>query len=411
MKKSLLIATIISGGVATAQSPEINSWIHNTTGITASYYDPGGALNTMTDEAYCQEVCYNPDSVWIHSSGLYEEMAAWQNPGAPQDQSHVFRIPRNPQPAVSTHLEVPNINAVAYLINGVPIFGLGDDTSYDSSTGSTSPMGDGIWNGNAVYTEGWTINDMGGHPNPGDWAFHTHALAEPLWSTTPPSQHSPIIGYALDGYPIYGPYGYVNPMDDGSPVVRMETGYALRTMSDRSTLPDGSPSTPPGPSDFVTFPLGYFNEDYEYVGSGHLDEYNGRNCITPEYPGGTYAYFVTIDSAGDAAFPYYIGEEYYGEVDQANFSGGIAWPATCVVTGLEETKEVFTFVYPNPGHGVFTVSTDETIESIMVYNLAGKLVETVNLSAQVDLTSHESGIYTARIQTSNGVAVQKFIKE
>jgi len=34
--------------------------------------------------------------------------------------------------------------------------------------------------------------------------------------------------------------------------------------------------------------------------------------VTPEYPGGTYAYFVTINADGSPAFPYVIGRQWYG---------------------------------------------------------------------------------------------------
>ena len=51
---------------------------------------------------------------------------------------------------------------------------------------------------------------------------------------------------------------------------------------------------PPGPNVSTTYPLGYFREDYEFVAHAepfYLDEHNGRFCVTPEYPNGTYAYF------------------------------------------------------------------------------------------------------------------------
>ena len=39
---------------------------------------------------------------------------------------------------------------------------------------------------------------------------------------------------------------------------------------------------------------GTFVADYEFVKDlGDLDECNGRSCVTPEFPGGTYAYFLT----------------------------------------------------------------------------------------------------------------------
>ena len=43
-----------------------------------------------------------------------------------------------------------------------------------------------------------------------------------------------------------------------------------------------------------------------------LDTSNGRYCYTPEYPSGTYAYFMTVDENNGAAYPYIIGNTYYG---------------------------------------------------------------------------------------------------
>ena len=70
-------------------------------------------------------------------------------------------------------------------------------------------------------------------------------------------------------------------------------------------------------------PLGTYIEDYEYVeGLGDLDRYNGRFCVTPEYPNGTYCYFTTITgTTGNPAYPYFIGSEFYGEADAVNWNG------------------------------------------------------------------------------------------
>jgi len=62
-------------------------------------------------------------------------------------------------------------------------------------------------------------------------------------------------------------------------------------------------------------------EDFEYVsGLGTLDTHNGRFAVTPEYPGGTYAYYMTINSDGSSAYPYIIGPTYYGVVVTENIS-------------------------------------------------------------------------------------------
>lgn len=63
----------------------------------------------------------------------------------------------------------------------------------------------------------------------------------------------------------------------------------------------------------TAYPMGSFVEDYEYVGTGSLDRRNGRFGITPEFPGGTYAYFMTVDASNNPAFPYILGDQYYGE--------------------------------------------------------------------------------------------------
>lgn len=119
------------------------------------------------------------------------------------------------------------------------------------------------------------------------------------------SGHSKIIGFAFDGYPIYGPYGYQNPYNSGSGVVQMRSSYVKKDINnesaDRQTLRN-------------TYPMGSFIEDYLYDSSKHannsgpfLDEHNGRFCITPDYKKGTYAYFVTLDDLNTPEYPYVIG--------------------------------------------------------------------------------------------------------
>ena len=131
---------------------------------------------------------------------------------------------------------------------------------------------------------------------------------------TTSKNHSPIIGWAYDGNPIYGPYGYDNP--SGGIVRAMVSGY-------ERVAPENRPPV-------SKFPKGFLVEDYLFVGTGDLDKYNGRYCVTPEYPNGTYAYFATI-SAGPVEsvgpfkgyklpqFPYFIGNEFRSAPIDFNF--------------------------------------------------------------------------------------------
>ena len=127
--------------------------------------------------------------------------------------------------------------------------------------------------------------------------------------------HSPIIGWAYDGNPIYGPYGFSTPT--GGTAKSMKSGYELVTKSNRPSL--------------THFPQGFFNEDYEFKNNGDLDQHNGRFCVTPDFPNGVYAYFSTINSGTvdtdgpfrgykRPAFPYFIGTSFYSQPIEFNFS-------------------------------------------------------------------------------------------
>ena len=116
--------------------------------------------------------------------------------------------------------------------------------------------------------------------------------------TEHPDGHSKILGYAFDGYPIYGPMGYSSPTNNASAVIRMESSYTVRPTPLSSRL-----------SGYDQIAQGKFCEDYEYTSSGTLDEYNGRYCVTPDYTNGTYAYFLTFSDGTftSPAYPYIVG--------------------------------------------------------------------------------------------------------
>ena len=98
------------------------------------------------------------------------------------------------------------------------------------------------------------------------------------WSTT---AHSPIVGWAFDGLPIYGPYSYTDRLDNTSAIKRIDSSYSLSTTI-RTTV-GGAPT-------------GEFVEDYVYdSATGDLDEFNSRYGVTPEFPSGTRYYVATID--------------------------------------------------------------------------------------------------------------------
>lgn len=121
-------------------------------------------------------------------------------------------------------------------------------------------------------------------------------------NTRHPDGHSKILGFAFDGYPIYGPYGYTSATEVGSvsnPAIQMTSSYRTKYNAE-----GGRSFT------YAELPAGSFVEDYEYVSSlGTLDVYNGRFCKTPDYDTGTYAYFLTFSpgNLNTPVYPYIIG--------------------------------------------------------------------------------------------------------
>jgi hypothetical protein len=221
--------------------------------------------------------------------------------------------------------------------------------------------GDGIWRRNAVYAETVTFDPCNAHqPQSGEYHYHDNpvclrfqlgdnivgknvgAATASFSESTGALTHSPILGWAYDGYPVYGPYGYSSCSAGAatSGIRRITSSFALRTDNTRTTLPAWAAtyqgisatltSTEYGPPVNSTYPLGRYVEDFQFTsGSGDLDQYNGRFCPTPDFPSGTYAYYVTLDATGAPAFPYYLGPQFNGTV-----SGG-------AVTSITETTTTY----------------------------------------------------------------------
>jgi hypothetical protein len=429
MKNRLL--TII--GVSTAfavsgQSPEIEAWMLNTDGDMADYeFYPGPPPTTsavqLTDSSDVKTVCYNATDVYVRANGLASyTMGPWlQNPNVPSSQEWVFKIPRSPIEATGMNTSTPFGGAQAVAINGVLMYGYGDGKSYSSSTGSNEHNGDGNWVGDAWVSEGSTLDATGAGHADGNERYHYHATPFSLY-TDPSTGHSVIIGYALDGFPIYGPYGYTIATNSSSGTTRMVSSYALRSITDRTILPNGSNSTPPGPAITTggSFDLGTYIQDYEYVvSSGSLDEYNGRYCVTPEYPSGTYAYFLSTDNSGDPQFPYILAGSYYGVLSQQDLqsAGNSTSPGglTCYTetpNSIEEELTEGVSIYPNPANSFVKIISESIPQEIIILSLDGKVIESLNpssLKTELSISNYPSGIYLVRVLNNNAGTFKRLV--
>ena len=125
------------------------------------------------------------------------------------------------------------------------------------------------------------------------------------------ASHSPILGFAYDGNPIYGAYSYSDPLDSSSSISKMSSSYMPVTTR------DGGPTE-------SNYPIGTFIQDWLYVHErGSLDKNNGRYCVTPEYPNGTYAYFITVDDTDTPVYPYVVGKSYYSLPVDSNYNSAL----------------------------------------------------------------------------------------
>lgn len=394
--------------VSAQLSPVITSWIHNDHGATGY----GGILSNV------ELVQYDASNVYVSCTCIPGySIGPWAgDPNIPSNQNFVFKITRAPQKN-SGAPTVVGLGQVGVWSNGVAIYNASDGMSYNN---------DGTWHRNAYYFEGSSFDDCLGHPDQSG-CYHHHVNPRCLYNDSAKTQHSPIIGYAFDGYPVYGAYGYANPDGSGG-IKRMTPSYQLRTnMVHRDTLPNGTIVSVgnEGPDVNGTYPLGDFMEDYKYIaGSGDLDTNNGRYCVTPDYPSGTYAYFVTIDSTYTPVYPYVLGLTYYGVVQAGNTapSGGHNTPSdsTTVYTGVNNIirKEINISLEPNPvsDYAYFYVdpSSDNNITGAL-YDINGKVLKTYrnlqpSMSYSINFTEYPAGIYFLRLQTSNAIFSKKIVK-
>jgi hypothetical protein len=84
-----------------------------------------------------------------------------------------------------------------------------------------------------------------------------------------------------------------------------------------------------------------------------------------------------------------------------------------VSVGLSDNLSViYTTLFPNPVKSSFEISTSETIDNVIVYNLSGKEMFNINqINNKFDASSLPSGIYFVQINTENGLVTKKIIKE
>jgi hypothetical protein len=245
------------------------------------------------------------DTRYIEANGLPDHATGTfpnaHNPNTISAQHYAFQVPASPaQTGVSTANGVLDIFGIA--INGVPF----------------DPGAAGFWNDD--FGSGWQVEPLSPAIDLGEdssnahvqatGAYHYHGIPEGMLTAedgAPQSAavHSPLVGFAADGFPIYVRYLYADPAEAGSNIALLRSSYQLK-QGIRPSAADG----PGGAYD------GTYVADYEWVSTvGDLDRNNGRFGVTPEYPDGTY-YYVLTDG-----FPF-VPRRFAGTPD-SGFSRGV----------------------------------------------------------------------------------------
>lgn len=126
----------------------------------------------------------------------------------------------------------------------------------------TDPLGPGA---------GFGTDKHNAHVQPGGM-YHYHGNPMALFDETPTDNGSPVIGFAADGFPIFGSFF----KDPQGKVRKAQSGYTLKEGQRPKSETD-----PGGKYD------GMYIDDYEFTASGDLDQCNGMTV------NGQYGYYVT----------------------------------------------------------------------------------------------------------------------
>jgi hypothetical protein len=135
-----------------------------------------------------------------------------------------------------------------------------------------------------ALSQNWLGSDCNNSHVQPTGSYHSHGLPEAYLQTLLKNTPNDMVfsGYAADGFPMYLRFGYTDASVASSTLKVIEHSWELKS----GTRPDG----PGGAYD------GTFREDWEYVaGSGDTDQCGGRTGPTPEFPDGTYHYYITDD--------------------------------------------------------------------------------------------------------------------
>lgn len=444
MKKLTLLVLFTANFSLFAQTnPVITQWLQNTTGIMGRHYVAGNPTPIVDNvQANVQSVRYDATYSYIAATGIpaYITGPFPNNPSIATAQNKIFRIPLIPTQNTGTATSTTGGN-IGVFINGVALFDYRDGVAWNNTTGALcggpgnpactgGPGTTQAWNRDAIPAEKTGFDCAKAHPAMGNYHHHQNPSAFNLdlvvtsnVCDTYPSdglyvinalQHAPLIGFAYDGFPIYGAYGYTNTDGTGG-ISRMKSSYQLRNQTTRTNGPAINQVV-----GTQTFFNGYFREDYEFISHPsdptYLDVHNGRFCITPEYPAGIYCYFATVDANHNSSYPYVVGPTFYGNVIASTVTTVPSGTTTYLANETFDLNKTKITIYPNPAQDFIAIQTDliESDLKVTLIDALGKVIQTNKILqgstlSIIDLTGVYNGVYFVKIASSKDNKTFKII--
>jgi hypothetical protein len=133
-----------------------------------------------------------------------------------------------------------------------------------------------------------------------------------------------------------------------------------------------------------------------------LNKYNARYCVTPEYPNGTWAYFVSIKADGTPWYPYNVGR-WYMATPPASI-GTPPTPGNLTTLTLMNADTPLTQYYKGGTNSVETWSSTPLTVSGSTVTLSWNAVEggSYQVSASTDLSSTNNWTNLSNTVTPNG---------
>lgn len=168
------------------------------------------------------------------------------------------------------------------------------------------------------------------------------------------TDHSPIHGFAFDGYPIFGPYQALNQLavpcwkkrdysassatgcgtaNKRTCLLKNQWDISQGTVSATSAGPDTTATVSSLSSNSIPAVSGVYFEDYYYdstcyaQGGQYLDQYNGH-----DHDGIGYHYHLTMDSSKNPIFPYILGPQFYGCLPSSSYKCALSVAANYLGT-------------------------------------------------------------------------------